>query len=256
MDHMGQLWATDDFKNVWVFHPLFLTVRYKLSLKSLFNFKEKAQIEIFEWIQGKVIIFDKVSGIGAVFYQFRLLLKFKEFIGNHTLIADWTYTIRISPNHREILAIVAGYHENRTVRYDVFQRRIRTQGTKEYDLAHNAVILEGPLLKTLVFESQIGRPLAKIFHDSKYKGELYLKEISETKFSKLFNFERGCKTIACCAGSTLALISVKDPTLPQLVKLIRISNIDDKSKIEHVEQLSQNYLIACTSKAFYRITIR
>lgn len=81
IDVSDRVWAADDQKHLWVFHPLTLAVKSKINLKPLFNFKDKVSIELFHWHRGRFIVFDRISGIGFVFYQFKPLLRFKEFLG-------------------------------------------------------------------------------------------------------------------------------------------------------------------------------
>ena len=72
---------------------------------------------------GKVIVFDRKSGMGVVYHQFRRLLRFREFI-------DWTYAVNISPCRQSLHAIVAGYKENQILAYDIFRRSVKTAGRK------------------------------------------------------------------------------------------------------------------------------
>ena len=81
VDKQGLVWAPDDCKNIWVFDPVRLTLRNKISLAALLGLKEKVQVELFAWTLGRTIVFDKVSGMGAVFSQMKQVLRFREFLG-------------------------------------------------------------------------------------------------------------------------------------------------------------------------------
>ena len=265
-----QVWAVDDAKFLWTLHPLSLKVQSKVNLTSLFNFKEKSQLELYQWVMGKVIIFDRVSGIGGIFHQHKILLKFREFIGKRTSQTDWTYTLSVSPNRYEISAIVAGYHENRFLRYDVARRRIRTRGIKEYDLAHSALIVEDksfaqsaqkahlsvnaytPQYLTLVLESNLGSPVCKLYLESKFQTELYFKQILNPKFTKTFWFDVG--VFVGIHENKIVIASVKSNSL-RLLSTQSIKTADDEGTIQHVELMRSSFLIVGTNKAFYRITL-
>lgn len=75
------VWAPDDCKNIWVFDPVRLTLRNKISLAALLGLKDKVQVELFAWTLGRTVVFDKISGMGAVFSQMKQVLRFKEFLG-------------------------------------------------------------------------------------------------------------------------------------------------------------------------------
>ncbi len=121
VDETGHVWATEDNKYLWVFHGLTLLTKLKIDLRTLFKYSEKSQIELYPWIRGRVVIFDKISGMGAIYYQFKRLLRFREFI-------DWTYSISITKERKDIYAIVAGYQSNRTIKYDVLKRKVEAKG--------------------------------------------------------------------------------------------------------------------------------
>jgi len=159
----------------------------------------------------------------------------------------------VFPNKFQIQAIVAGYHENKMLQYDVLKRQVKTKGIKEYDLAHNAIILDDSKFKALIFESHIGKPLAKLYIDSKFQNDVYLKDVANTKFSRLYNFEGRQGLVVGVCGPTLTCLSTKDGL--SLLKYSTIRNFHDTGNIQHVEILQGSYLIICTQKAFYRLAL-
>lgn len=248
VDKLGYVWATDDMKRLWIFDPLTLTVDSKIDLSSSFTLQSKSCLTIHPWIKGRMLIFDQVTGNGVVFSQRKIILRFKEHI-------DWTYAVGISQNRAELQAIVAGYHENRQIRYDLVKRRVKTFGIKEYDLAHNAVILDSQSAAiSLVFESLLSMPVAKLYMDSVLQDELKLTCIKNIKFNKLFNLQSSAGLVACASGNTLTVIAIDGYSLRQ-TKIYTVQSADDDTQIEHVEALSKHYLIVCTRRAFYRLTI-
>ena len=40
------------------------------------------QLELFGWTLGRTVVFDKVSGMGAVFSGVKQVLRFREFLGS------------------------------------------------------------------------------------------------------------------------------------------------------------------------------
>lgn len=235
-------------KRLWLFDPLTLKVDSKIDLGSYFTMKEKSQMAIYAYIKGRMIVFDHISGVGVVFNQRKIILKFKEHI-------DWTYAVGVCPERQEIQAIVAGYHENRQIKYDVKRRKVKTLGIKEYDLAHKAIILDSAsACRNLIFESQMGIPVAVLYLDSNKQDQLRLASIPQIKFNKLFNLEKKAGVIAGVAGSVLALIRVNDFRL-SLWKVVTVSSLDDDTPIEHVEALDQHFLLVCTRRSFYRVTV-
>jgi hypothetical protein len=183
---------------------------------------------------------------------------------------DWTYTLSVSPNRYEISAIVAGYHENRFLRYDVARRKIRTRGFKEYDLAHGAIITEDqsfaqsaqkahlsastytPQYLSLVLESSLGSPVCKLYLESKFQTDLYFKQIASPKFSKTFWFESG--VFVGVFENKMAIVSVRSNHL-RLLSTVCIRTQDDEGTIQHLELMKSCFIIVATNKAFYRITL-
>lgn len=165
---------------------------------------------------------------------------------------------------------MAGYHENRFLRYDVARRRIRTRGIEEYDLAHSALIAEEqnfattaqkahlsastytPQYLSLVLESNLGSPVCKLYLESKFQTEMYFKHIPSPKFSKTFWFEVGL--FVGVHENKLVVVSVKSNQLRQ-VMATTIRTQDDDGIIQHVELMKSCFLIVATTKAFYRFTL-
>lgn len=237
---------TDDMKRLWIFDPLTLTVDAKIDLSSIFKLQNKSCLTINPWIKGRMVIFDQVTGNGVVFNQRKLILKFKEHI-------DWTYAVGIDTCRSELQAIVAGYHENRQIRYDIIKRKVIIRGIKEYDLAHNAVILSSPdAMACLIFESSLSTPVARLYIDSEHRDDIKISGMSQSKFTRLFKLQAGI--VACTTSNTVVVMTVREMQV-KVVKVFDVLSSDDDTSIEHVEALNRDYLIVCTRRAFYRLTI-
>ena len=128
-------------------------------------------------------------------------------------------------------------------------------GIKEYDLAHNAVILGTSPPSALMFESYIGQPVAKHFSNHALQEELVLRDVNKPKFSRLFSFDsQGNTLVACAVGNLLSCLSMR-PGGIRTARPATLKTKTDQSSIEHVEQLAGNYLLICTSYSLFRMSV-
>lgn len=81
------VWACDDRKNLYVFDPVNLQLKYRISLHNLLSLKDKVLVEMHEWTRGRIVVFDRISGMGAIYdtQHMKQIVRFKEFLGRRLL---------------------------------------------------------------------------------------------------------------------------------------------------------------------------
>ena len=122
-------------------------------------------------------------------------------------------------------------------------------------MAHNALVLHSAASsRTLIFESQTGSPIAKLYLDSYLQDSLFLRQVTVSKFSRLFDLEQTAGVVVCTFGQQIILLKTKDFRL-KLLKIAKVGSKYDTTPVQHVEAMGKLYLLVMTQRALYRVTI-
>jgi len=119
----GRVWATC-FNSLKVFiYKQNLVIAHVIDMGPVIKtINRRVVLKLHTWRSNKVIIFDRISGVGFLMHRLKIVLTFKENL-------DWLVHQRVSGNDLFFTAIQHGNDMSSFISYDIQRREIQREGS-------------------------------------------------------------------------------------------------------------------------------